>query len=377
MKMSFVRVARPGISSLTLLVSTALVFLGGCDAVPKKQEDRPVEGTCYLGSCVPFVTPPKIAEALTFHTLKIKASGDWARSLGDDMQGRLSKVAMEGKPYYTILDDASRATPDGTITITSPEPKFEESKDANECVVRKVTVVGNVKLVNGQNRLIASTNLHENASSTQCPRAGDKVGDKLLGNAQGTLATKDELMAQAREKVVMEMRNMIGVKIELQRVRFINDPDSVKDPANKLRFKEGIEFGRANRLDRACAIFDDLKDAEPDSPAVLYNLGYCSLAKGEWVTAGQLCRQADGLTTKPVAEIGDCMETTAAVWRDYVTRNAVVGARDAATLGAGKFAGNALGTATTSSSAPASTGAVKVKPAKPALPKPSVTGSVN
>ena len=78
--------------------------------------------------------------------------------------------------------------------------------------------------------------------------------------------------------------------------------DVVDPKANELirrKVKQGLEFAAANRMDRACEIWQEARQEGPTLAEVLYNLGVCAEISGHQSEALALYRQADRLLDRP------------------------------------------------------------------------------
>lgn len=298
----------------------------GSSSVATSTEDSRNAGTrlqCALVStCIPFVLPPQVPEALAMRKVAVVA----APARGSDIvalefEGLVSKVVVNDGPYYKVTRGAATGL-DGQFAVTATafgaaDTRGVEKRCRNKsgkvfgpltckdsemvsvmCTTRKATVSAALRLVDKQQRTIATRTTTANEESRVCTGDGD------------TLETANDLLSKAARVAAAELRDAVAVRVENRPLALLDASGEIADDANRQRFKEAVAFAKANRMDRACSIFEELADAEKSSPPLYYNMGFCAQSKGDWKQAHKLYRQADGLTRSPVAEINKGLADT-------------------------------------------------------------------
>lgn len=120
-------------------------------------------------------------------------------------------------------------------------------------------------------------------------------GDKMMLPA--------ELLSEVRDEVAREVRDDVAPRTATLELKFKADAPSLPAEA-RTEFRRGIEFARAGRLDRACAIWQGLV-ARPGRPsaALFYNLGVCAEAARDYSRAAELYARADSLLRSPDRQV--------------------------------------------------------------------------
>ncbi len=116
-----------------------------------------------------------------------------------------------------------------------------------------------------------------------------------------------ELLTRARADAATEIRRHVAPFNDTFTVRLMTDEDGVGE-AMQAPFAGGVEFGLAGRMDRACAIWQEL-DALNDhqSIALIYNLGVCAEVVGDFERATELYSRADAMLTSPNSMISEAL----------------------------------------------------------------------
>jgi Caspase domain len=79
--------------------------------------------------------------------------------------------------------------------------------------------------------------------------------------------------------------------------------DANLKPAAIPEFDRAVAFAKAKRLDKACAIFDDIYRDASDSKSLAYNMGYCAESRGEMIKANDLYETSSQLSGGPDSQI--------------------------------------------------------------------------
>ncbi len=82
-----------------------------------------------------------------------------------------------------------------------------------------------------------------------------------------------------------------------------NSPEWVQE-----KIKNGVEWAKSGRLDRAYEIWRNAYEKFPNSLALTYNLGVCEEAKGNLEKALEFYKKADRMLAKPDKDISNALK---------------------------------------------------------------------
>jgi hypothetical protein len=312
-----------------------LTVLAGCQTSGGTREGAssllpgiPVLGSfkldsCKLGStCVAVILPPRLVEAGGLKKVAVVAgSGQGARDLTQLLEGKMSAVTVDDKPYYTIVAATDR-TRQATFEISTQALQVQESRQMENrpvcsgskkkdcpiqpvpCVTKTATLGASIRLRGPNGAEIAVRNASGETKSTHC------TGDI------GGIATNAALLGQASEAVLVKLQDELAVRSEPRRINIMDADTGITDPARKQRFAEAVAFAKGARMDRACPMFGELSEVETNSVSIFFNLGFCEQVNGDWRRAHAMFSQADRLTNKPVDQLKAALEET----RPYTIR---------------------------------------------------------
>ena len=92
------------------------------------------------------------------------------------------------------------------------------------------------------------------------------------------------LIGMANDALQKRIIATIAPSVELRPLDFM-EPDAQVAATAVTGFQQALSFGRAKRLDEACARFAELYDGVKESPALTYNTGFCDEARGDLIGA--------------------------------------------------------------------------------------------
>jgi len=139
--------------------------------------------------------------------------------------------------------------------------------------------------------------------------------DKIYGDAEDkrcmdsgvALLSDYELLKSAENSVMYEFRTQVAPYSANIKLTLLTDKSGL-DGDGKDLLKSAQKFAEANRLDRACAIWQEGAAKYPESPSFLYNLGLCREAEAKYEEAQELYKKADAQTDEPDKVIGSALE---------------------------------------------------------------------
>lgn len=118
-----------------------------------------------------------------------------------------------------------------------------------------------------------------------------------------------ELLRRAKDRIKMAFRGDVAPFYIATNVELMQSTEGIKSSEAEKKLKQGMEYAKANRMDRACEFWGEAKDLEPQAPSLLYNLGICSEVNGDLDQALRLFNLSDRAYGKPDPKI------TAAIYR--------------------------------------------------------------
>lgn len=115
--------------------------------------------------------------------------------------------------------------------------------------------------------------------------------------------TSSALAGQAKAIALEQFRREVAPSSVSERIQLFDSLPQRESEASRVTYVKGLEFAKANRMDRACEIWREM-DSQSDPGMVLkYSLGVCSEAEGDFDKAAKLYEAADRLTDKPEGHI--------------------------------------------------------------------------
>ena len=304
---------------------------------------------CLLSGCatpqiaVAVVHPPTVAAALKIKrigVIEFDGSHD-APAFTQDVENLLSSVRIQGNSYFQVAGTAETSTASGHAGSSYANPSAARSvgqsvradavfagritrsgatdqnysESRSECAQtrqiynKKGQVIGedcvslrhyNVSCVLRRAFFEFSPRLIE-VSTGQSIFSDTLVGnydDKACSDSGRGVADANSLIAGARQVVLNKIRTSIAPVEDTVGVKVMESGEFTQSESSK-RFKSGLEFAKANRMDRACEIWRELEAVEHSSVAVLYSIGLCEEAFGNPANARNYYTRADKMSTEP------------------------------------------------------------------------------
>ena len=122
-------------------------------------------------------------------------------------------------------------------------------------------------------------------------------------------ASSASMESRALGDILAEVRRDLVAHKEVMALEIMEKPDAaLKDnrEARKL-FDSGVEFAKAQRMDRACELFSRALAQNADSPVLFYNAGVCAEIEGNLDKAQVFYRRADRMSATPVRQYGEAL----------------------------------------------------------------------
>ena len=117
----------------------------------------------------------------------------------------------------------------------------------------------------------------------------------------------NELLDEARNRALSGLPQDIAPYTGEETVLLKNDVDSVPD-AQKERFKQATAFAFQDRMDRACEIWQSMRDGGSRNLSVTFNLAICAEMNGRLNRALDLMEEADHSLKRPDYDINNSLK---------------------------------------------------------------------
>jgi tetratricopeptide (TPR) repeat protein len=188
--------------------------------------------------------------------------------------------------YRTVTDDKGRQRQECT--------RYYDTQV--RCTKRSAAFGFTPKLVEVESsRIVFSQTYESEGSVKKCQDEG------ALPDAQ---AMKKKLQDEALHKFRMDVAPYYAtVSFTLK-----DSTSDIPSEAAKDKLKAGLEFAKGNRMDRACALWNEAKPLAPNAVSVLYDLGVCAEIEGRPEQALAFYQQIDKMLTKPDDSVSKALE---------------------------------------------------------------------
>jgi len=180
-------------------------------------------------------------------------------------------------------------------TVTKYDRKgkpYEECSKYQEysvrCTKRTATFAVTPKLIEVEtSRVVYANNLTGSADSNSC------------SDSNSPLKTASELISTAKNQATAKLKKDIAPHYESFSVQLMDSKAGITNDDAINKFKQGIDFAKNNRFDRACELWGEARILSPNSPSIIYNIGLCMEVTGELNQAQDLYTKSDKMLSKP------------------------------------------------------------------------------
>lgn len=135
----------------------------------------------------------------------------------------------------------------------------------------------------------------------------EQVEEKGCKDDSKPLSAPEELLRKAQQQVIERMRRDIAPYYRTSQVRLMETTEGLQE-THQQAFKNALEFAKAKRFDRACGIWQQIRDRGVETAALQYNLGVCAEADGDLESALTLITRADNLLSKPDEVVAESLQ---------------------------------------------------------------------
>jgi tetratricopeptide (TPR) repeat protein len=308
---------------------------------------------CATKIKVNMLQPAPYHEASLTKTIAVLPfSGREGKEFTAEIEGVLTGIGIDNKPYFTLVDRASidktinemqlsqsgmvdqktaakigkligaQGIYTGVVTRNSYDDspyyenrstcvQYEQERDKNgnlyrgpciswqlnnaKCVKRVANFAVYPKLVDvTTGRILYSRDLSASANSSGC----DDTRPAQSGN---------ELLERAKESVKKDFRRDIAPYYVTKEISLMDSKEGIESAEAKEKLKRGLEYADKGKMDNACELWGEARSIAPNSYALLYNLGACAESRGDLDAALALYKQADKRLGKPDDDISSAL----------------------------------------------------------------------
>lgn len=142
-----------------------------------------------------------------------------------------------------------------------------------------------IEVESGQ--IVFSNNIKGVASASSC------------ADRSAAMPSQAQLIAAAKTSALDDFRKQVAPSIANVNIRLMDSAEGIGDESAKRKLAQGVEFAKANRLDRACEFWNEADQLSARSVSIVYNLAVCAETAGNIPKAAELYRRADRLLNSP------------------------------------------------------------------------------
>lgn len=290
----------------------AVLTLNGCANVKSFSEAmRSVAGNNLM-----FVEPPESKELQPVNALALNQSGPGAAVL-TEMQKQLGSAKIGNEPYYKSVIIGSPQNGDklnwGDVNVTvtmSPvrdartqEVRFRcpGTKVVNKCkseeaiqyqvVCQSRTISGEANLSAkdvSKNRILLTRYASKNAESKVCSDESNSSVD-----------TAEALQQRLSQDMARSLVAGLTPTYVKRPIDLVEDAKTLNE-ADNTKLASYYKLAAKGSLDGACKGYQEMLEQAPNNGVLLFNLGYCNHAKGNFAQAKQLYTRAAQSGNAPV-----------------------------------------------------------------------------
>jgi hypothetical protein len=317
-----------GFAAGLLLCTAAVLMTAGCATTIKTN----------------VLMPGRIDQAAQFKSIAVMSfEGADGKAFTSIVEGTLASVIIDDKQYFHIVDrgsldkamsemklgmtgviDANTAAQVGKIVgakgiytglVTSSsvedsrytetrkkcsyyrtvtDSKGKESQECGRwydstvnCTKRSALFSFTPKLVEVESSRIIFSNVYEGTVQAKgCPD-------------EASIPDQQQMKKKVQEVAVQKFRMDVAPYYTVMTFTLKDATSDITAEAAKAKLKDGLKFAGGNRMDRACALWNEAKPLAPNAISILFNLGICAETGGRPEEALSLYQQIDKILTKP------------------------------------------------------------------------------
>ena len=248
------------------------------------------------------------------------------------LQSTLQSAELDGKAILNVTTGSAQVVLQGAV-LDSKVYGTSYTKQERNCAnwtgflkcgqweTRNVScekISGSYSVTAGAQRvadrkMIFSQNIKYQGEYTVCEGQGSRpeyAGPSLSSEYSSDVSTPDELLGVLRTLASLRIRELVAPYNKLVKVKFMDGNGGISKESSAL-YKNGMEFARAARLDRACSMLQDVYgvDANKTSVVLNYNIGVCNeaLLPDDPSKSFEYYNKADQLVTSPNKMVSEAL----------------------------------------------------------------------
>ncbi len=281
------------------LGTTCALLIGGCAGVSDNLR-------VAFGGGIDFIQPPRQLQMTRYTNLVIHDDGSPdAHQLGAVLAGAASASVVQGKPYFTVLQNTSalRARAGllldvGPVQVASEDTYSHEQRrmcrhdkpgcDDNDkvdvsvpCLTRTVTATGSITAIDAGTRRVVFVET-DSASTTSVKQC---IGD------DGTIPDRAGLRLQARQALEGKLVSALVPQTVRKPIDLVKSIDGA-DPRIQARLALAWNLATNHQVPQALQTYQDLLGHGEGGAQVAFNAGYCEQALGDFAAADADYRKA-------------------------------------------------------------------------------------
>ncbi len=275
-----------------------------------------------------FVIPSENADATKYHVFAINSGGgEESAGVAEAIEKRFASIKINDKPYFAqIYRDVGVKAGSfdfATIAVDAGRSSFSEDSGLEnrvKCPKGKIVCSDDkayhytVRCVTRKAFTPVSINVRDGATgaSIYSDRKDVTSESKLCSDTGGSLQSGNALVVSNYETVANNLASRFAPRFERRSLDLVSSDDSITgENADKL--KAAYELASKNDLAGASKIYDEMNAAIPNKGVLLFNMGYCRQAIGEYAKANELYEMASRAEAPPKEEIAKYHDETK-VW---------------------------------------------------------------
>lgn len=300
-------------------------------------------GGCSTSTRIQSVQPAQIQQAAALQQIAVlefdeKNLRDRGINMGSKIEARLASHQIHGENYFTVVSRADinsvlneqklqssglvneqqaaslgklagvQALITGTLSSSSIEDaRINESRkkcEKKECREYEVSCTIRTAQLGAQIRMIDV----EQASLITAQSYNETTSWKHCSDDKNILPSRAQALEHVSSMVAQSFVSQITPQLKTFKVKLYDKPD-IKLPAHQqLQFKSALQFIKAQRMDRAEQLLEQLLDySQQQSFSIAYNLGVVKEASGNYQQAQHLYQLADSISLAPEKNINQAL----------------------------------------------------------------------
>ena len=270
---------------------------------------------------VEFFEPPARKELAAFEYVVVNSNTPRAETTYDKITEAFKSARIGSNPYFRAVYYDAGNMPPGSLASTAtfnlsiaepvasienvvenhfrcPGDKAVRSCDSNEaihysvnCQINTVRVSANYTIKNAKNGKQIYT---DHTSITE--------NSKACSDSGGSPTPISELVYKAKEKLGVEIAGMFTPAM-IERPNDLIDEDDSLLAHDQAQLESAFKNASEGRIEHAIFIYSALLTNHPENASLLFNLGYCHQALGNFQEANKHYRKAISFAPEKISDL--------------------------------------------------------------------------